>query len=117
MEAFTHQQRVHLSMVEDRLRLLSPRRRVLNESQQLDETHRRLIGAEQQWLSLRSARLESMERRLSALDPMAVLQRGYAVVQRKKDGLTVGRKDLVQPGDDLRIRVSDGDINARVMGE
>jgi exodeoxyribonuclease VII large subunit len=117
MEAYTHQLREHLSMVEDRLRLLSPMRRVLNESQRLDEVQRRLIGTGQQWLSLRKARVESMQRRLYTLDPMAVLQRGYAVVQRKRDGLTVGRKSLVQPGDDLRVRVSDGDFDAQVTGE
>ena len=117
MESFTHQRRVQLSMMENKLRLLSPMRRVLNESQRLDEVQRRLIGTGQQCLSLRKTKVESMAKRLTALDPMAVLQRGYAVVQRKKDGLTVGHISLVQPGDDLRVRVSDGDFDARVTGE
>ncbi len=96
--------------------MLSPLRRVLNESQRLDEARRRLMGAELQRVSLARTHLSGAEKRLRALDPLAVLQRGYAVIQRK-DGITVGRKGLVHPGDDIQVRVSDGSFEAQVTSE
>jgi len=116
LRAYMQQKRTQESMLEGRLRLLSPLRRLLNESQRLDEARRRLIGAQFQSVSFARTHLTGAEKRLRALDPLAVLQRGYAVIQRK-DGITVGRKGLVHPGDDIHIRVSDGSFEAQVTSE
>ena len=117
VEAFIQRKKMQLSMLDGRLRLISPQRRITNEFQRLDETQRRLYRAERQRTSLARSGLLGLEKRLLALDPLAVLQRGYAVVQREKDGVTVGRKELVETGDSLRIRVSDGEFSAQVTGE
>ena len=61
------------------------------------------------------ARLTGFENRLTALSPLAVLKRGYAVVTKNKR--VVASKSQVQDGDALRVRVQDGEFDARVTGE
>ena len=51
---------------------------------------------------------------LDALSPLRVLERGYAIALREKTGRAVRRVAEVEPGDKLRIRVSDGELRAEV---
>jgi exonuclease VII large subunit len=41
-----------------------------------------------------------------------VLSRGYAIVYREPEGVIVRRAREVRPGDALRLRVSEGEIEA-----
>jgi exodeoxyribonuclease VII large subunit len=52
-----------------------------------------------------------MQKRLEALNPLAVLARGYAVVTRKDDGSVVSR--VVQASDEMQVRVSDGEFEVK----
>lgn len=61
--------------------------------------------------------LQRLEASLRALDPRQVLGRGYALVQRTRDGALVNRVALAPAGEELTIAVSDGTIPARVGGE
>jgi exodeoxyribonuclease VII large subunit len=54
---------------------------------------------------------------LSALDPGATLERGYAIVRRAADGLIVREPAEVAVGDALGIEVARGGIRAVVAGE
>jgi exonuclease VII large subunit len=47
------------------------------------------------------------------LNPLQVLDRGYAVVTLLKDGGIV--RKVKQARDDIRVRVSDGEFDARVL--
>jgi exodeoxyribonuclease VII large subunit len=111
------QRREMLAWLEERLRFVSPLKRLQSESQRLDDIGRRLNAAQLHGLSLASTKLASLESRLLTLNPVAVLQRGYAVVTRKTDGATVMEKAQVSPGDELLVRVRDGEFDARVTGE
>lgn len=59
-------------------------------------------------------RLEVFETRLSAVNPMGPLERGYALVTMEKSGKFLRGVGDVEPGDLLDIRVSDGFVPARV---
>ena len=50
--------------------------------------------------------------RLESLNPLSVLQRGYAAVSR--DGALVTRAESVLEGDELQIRFADGNVFAKV---
>jgi exodeoxyribonuclease VII large subunit len=52
--------------------------------------------------------------RLNALSPLAILERGYAVVTRDDDGAVVRSVTHVQPGDALSVRIADGELATRV---
>jgi exodeoxyribonuclease VII large subunit len=97
------------------LRFYSPLRRVQTERQRVDELSRRGNAAQAHRLELAAARLKGLENRLTALSPMAVLQRGYAVVT--KNNRVVASKFQVQDGDALRVRLRDGEFDARVSGD
>jgi exonuclease VII large subunit len=51
---------------------------------------------------------------LRALNPLSVLGRGYAVVTHKWDDRIVSSKSSVKAGDDLNVRVTDGEFDVRV---
>ena len=72
---------------------------------------RRGVGAN---LAGSSARLKAVSARLDALSPLAVLSRGYAIVYREPEGVIVRRAREVRPGDGLRLRVAEGEIEATV---
>jgi exodeoxyribonuclease VII large subunit len=110
-----HQQR--LADLAVRLRLSSPLKRLLEERQRMDDLSHRLDLAQEHTHVLLAARLAGMEKRLSALNPLAVLQRGYAVVTRASDEQIVTSPAQVQPGDDIHVRLRDGSLAARVRGE
>ncbi len=117
MQAGFQRRHETLGWLEARLRLVSPRRRLQSERQRLDDVTHRLNAAQVHGLALAAARLNGLESRLLALSPLAVLQRGYAVVTRKTDDRIVSEVSLARPGDDLRVRVRDGEFEARVSGE
>jgi exodeoxyribonuclease VII large subunit len=59
------------------------------------------------------ARLEQSERQLKALSPVAVLERGYALVFNAA-GKLVRSTTQVQPGDEISAQLSDGRVIAKV---
>ena len=116
MNSWLAHRRELLAWQADRLRVVSPGRQLLGERQRTDELERRLIAAQAQALALARLKLASMEHRLLNLNPQAVLQRGYAVVSSTKDGRIVHGIAQVKPGDELQVRVRDGEFGARVTG-
>lgn len=96
------------------LRFVSPLRRIQTDRQRLDDFARRGLSALNHRVTLEKSRVQGVERRLQALNPLAVLGRGYAVVTRRADGKLVSLVGQANPGDDLRVRVSDGEFDATV---
>ncbi|HEX7540848.1 MAG TPA: exodeoxyribonuclease VII large subunit [Anaerolineales bacterium] len=115
MGTFFERQHNLLEGFQSGLHFYSPIRRVQTERQRVDEMSRRGNAAQAHRLELAAARLMGLENRLTALSPMAVLQRGYAVVTKNKRVVT--SKSQVQVGDALRVRVRDGEFDARVSGD
>jgi exodeoxyribonuclease VII large subunit len=109
------QKRESAIRLDDRLRLVSPIRRLQTERQRLDEMSRRWNAAQAHRLAIAAEKFKGLESRLLALSPLAVLQRGYAVVT--KDKKVVKSVSQVQEKDALRVRVQDGEFNARVTGD
>ena len=100
-----------LSSLAAQLRYVSPERRIQSGRQHVDELTRRARSSLFHEVELQSAHIKGMQRRLQALNPMAVLGRGYAVVTRKDDGSVVSRVE--QASDEMRVRVSDGEFEVK----
>ena len=96
------------------LRFASPLRRIQTDRQRLDDFSRRGLSALKHRMALDNSRLQGFERRLEALNPLAVLGRGYAVVTRQADGKLVSQVGQAGPGDGIQVRVSDGEFDAIV---
>ena len=108
------QKRESASRLNDRLRLVSPGRRLQTERQRMDEISRRWNTAQTRRLEIASEKLKGMENRLLALSPLAVLRRGYAVVTKNEEVVTSVAQ--VRLEDTLRVRVQDGEFKTRVSG-
>ncbi|MCJ7703181.1 MAG: hypothetical protein MUO62_16490, partial [Anaerolineales bacterium] len=67
-------------------------------------------------LQLQRARLTGLDQHLAALNPLAVLARGYAVVSQP-DGTILRQRAQARPGDQLNVRVQDGDFFVEVSDE
>jgi len=96
------------------LRRLAPRQRLALPATRLAGARRALRAAWETDLDRRAARLGAATGRLDGLSPLAVLSRGYALVQHEDDGRVVRAADEVAPGDALRIRLGSGELSARV---
>jgi exodeoxyribonuclease VII large subunit len=107
-------QRTRLDTLIAGLRFYSPARRIRTDRQRLDDYARRGTSALRHRLALEGSQLRGLERRVEALNPLAVLGRGYAVVTRQADGKIVSKVARAKSDDALRIRVSDGEFGATV---
>lgn len=104
-----------LNDVTTQLAYSSPLRRVQNDRQRVDMLALRAQQRMRHNLELSRLRSDGIRNRLEALNPLAVLGRGYAVV-RAADGSIVRSAGQVQPGQSLEIRVARGSIDAEVTG-
>ena len=61
--------------------------------------------------------LETVEARVTALSPLAVLDRGYSITFDKATGAVVRSSDEVTEGSALNIRLAHGGLQAEVTGK
>jgi exodeoxyribonuclease VII large subunit len=93
---------------------LSPAHRVDNYRQRLDEVQHQLERAAQSRLEHTRLTLTHATQSLHSLSPMAVLNRGYAIITRESDDKIVKSADQVAPDEKIHIRVSQGSLTARI---
>jgi exodeoxyribonuclease VII large subunit len=96
------------------LKHLSPATQLAQARQRVDDLVGRGARAVRHELSLRCERLKGLSGRLTGTSPMGTLGRGYAIVRSHRTNAVVRSKELVEPGDSVGIRVSDGEFNALV---
>jgi exodeoxyribonuclease VII large subunit len=101
-------------MLHNRLERVSPIWRLQSDRQRLDETEERSGRALRHLLEMRRTRVQGLGERLQALNPAAVLRRGYAIVSQE-DGTLVRSVQQVQVDQKLHIRLADGEIDARTL--
>ncbi len=66
-------------------------------------------------LERRKSALSALSGRLEAVNPKAVLQRGYALCERTEDGRLVTSIAQVEPQDSLSIHLHDGRLLSRIL--
>jgi exodeoxyribonuclease VII large subunit len=115
-EAVTHRQRALAGELRA-LRHASPQAWIERRRQRVDDLARAAQTGIGHKLALGHERLNSLELRLSALNPEATLARGYAIVRRLDDGRVVKHIAQVSPGNRLSVQVSDGEFGTIVLGE
>ncbi|MCB0212208.1 MAG: exodeoxyribonuclease VII large subunit [Anaerolineae bacterium] len=95
------------------LERLSPQAQINNYRQQIDNLTQRAAQTLRYRIDLRREQVENLTARLETLNPYSTLRRGYAIVQ--KNNRVVHQKQQVDPGDEIIIKVSDGEISAIVQ--
>ena len=96
-----------------RLERVSPARTINDQRQRLDELSQRAGMAWQHYLHSLQVEHRGRQQRLAALNPYAVLQRGYAIVSNST-GQVITQRKQVMPQEELNIQISDGKFSARV---
>jgi exodeoxyribonuclease VII large subunit len=102
-----------LARLEARLRRQSVEARMAENRRQLGVLDLRLRAARETAARRREARLEGLGARLDALNPLRVLERGYALVYGP-DGRLVRSADEVGEGAQIVARLADGRLRATV---
>lgn len=105
----------------EKLLLLSGSRVLQNPMAMIDDKRmqtamlaERLTRAEERIVMQSRAMLQTETGKLSALNPLAVLSRGYSAVY-KKDGTLVKHIDHMQPGDVITIQTDGGEADAQIV--
>jgi exodeoxyribonuclease VII large subunit len=111
-----HNRRWEIKTLVGRLRLKSPRWRIMSDRQRVDDLIRRVGKSIEHHLELQRTHASALEQRLLALSPASILGRGYAVVSHL-DGRLVRSVAQVATGDTLHVQVSDGDFLVEVSPE
>ncbi len=113
MQRKVRQYQQDLMAEQSRLAFLSPMNSIRNNQQRLDEIFFRLERGLSHKLSLSQSHVSSLQSRLKVLNPLQVLQRGYAIVSDDQGKILSSVKG-VQQGDAINVRLSDGALDAEV---
>jgi exodeoxyribonuclease VII large subunit len=104
--------RAEVSRQQWALTRLSPQTTLNNYRQRLDTLLGRAGRTITHSLSLQRERVKTLAARLETLNPQATLARGYAIVQ--KGQVVVSHTGQVSQGDEIVVKVSDGEFEATV---
>jgi exodeoxyribonuclease VII large subunit len=107
------QYRLRVQLNDRALTHLSPKVKLANARQRLDEAGGRMQDALKHALALKRERVNSRIAQLNAYNPLNVLARGYAVVRKESSGEVVRSVAQVAANERLTIRVSDGEFAAK----
>jgi exodeoxyribonuclease VII large subunit len=94
----------------------SPVRRIANRRQRLDDLWDGLVKSQTVNLQVRRRRLDALTRQIDALNPLSILDRGYALLTDAESGQVVASVAAATPGRQLTARVKDGAFPA-IVGE
>jgi exodeoxyribonuclease VII large subunit len=90
-----------------------PRPKVAHARTHLADFRARLDRSTERMLHASAASLSALDARLHSLSPLAVLDRGYALVF-SVDGALVRSTSQIASGDNLVTRLADGEVSSRV---
>ncbi len=85
-------------------------KRIEEGLQAADELGERLGRAISQRLARGAERLANLAGRLQAANPLAILERGYAIVARERSGELVKSARQVAPGERVKVTLRRGEL-------
>lgn len=115
LQSFTNELRWVFKGIQNQLERNSPLFQIQSDSQWIDELDHRLSATTNHLLQIARIHLMGLAQHMAALNPKAVLERGYAIVT-DQSGETIVRVGQVTSGDPLKVQVSDGDFGVHVDG-
>ena len=111
--AFLAGRRQQIAQMKHRLIQCRPDYRIRLQMEECRRMTERIEKSMQLCLERKLAAYTTMQEKLTQLDPLRVLQRGYAAVYHENDSLLSGVRDA-QNGEQLRICLHDGSMKVRV---
>jgi len=108
----SHQGRLH--RLRDRLLSLKLDRRLKQERQLLTYQRRRLVNMTQLRMDQGVEHCQQLRQQLQALDPHAILRRGYALIRQQNGAIARSTRGL-RPGQKLTVQLHQGEITVRIL--
>ena len=105
--------RRHLSMLASNASLQNPLQYILQRRQVSEHLRSRLIAGFERCVAVKKHRYISVTSKLDAMSPLKVLTRGYCMTQDANGDLLTSTKQA-NIGDDIRVVLSDGILEATV---
>jgi exodeoxyribonuclease VII large subunit len=102
-----------LQVLSRRLELRSPMNQIQREHLVINQLDFRLKQWMTNYLRHQKLLLSGMDQRLEAINPDAILKRGYALIELETKGMVTSIHEL-SPDDDVRILMADGSANAKI---
>lgn len=99
---------------QQRLGACHPRRELAQATERLGRARQRLQQTMPRALASQRERLASLARQLHAISPLAVLGRGYAILENEA-GQVIQRAPDVKPGQALTARLGEGHLDLKVI--
>ncbi len=112
--AAVRESRTRMERVEDRLQRQSPRAQLDNLTNKINMLYYRSANSTTSALSGCTSRWRALQAHLQALDPKAVLSRGYSITRLAPEGAVVTNASQVQAGRRVDILLHRGRLGARI---
>ncbi len=106
--------RGNLTQMAHRLFQASPGKNIQKMSERRIDLVARMARRMEAQIKLKIEKLDGAAKRLNALSPLNVLDRGYSITTSRKTGKAVTSSKEVKKGDALRIRLAQGQVDATV---
>lgn len=106
-----------VSTLQSRLRRQLPVQQLGAEEQHVSGLKRQLDKLIEAQLTAAQAILSQQVRTLAAVSPLNTLERGYSITRRADGEEVITRSEQVKPGDALRIKLHQGEIDCEVKGD
>ena len=106
---------IHQQRLEDRKHWLiqaSPKNKILLLSEKLAGLQNKMVQNIQTLVRFRRERFEGFLKNLNAVNPLAILERGYSICS--KDDKSLKSSAEVKPGDKVKIKLSQGGLDCTV---
>jgi exodeoxyribonuclease VII large subunit len=100
--------------LERSLSIYNPREQMIYARKRVNSVQHQLLLSMQSVFKENKLQLLSKIRHLDALSPLRVMQRGYSLVYNEKQKQLIKSIQQVQPGDLLKIRLKDGQVDCHV---
>ncbi|AJY77253.1 exodeoxyribonuclease VII large subunit [Paenibacillus beijingensis] len=110
----SERERSRFERLQQALAAAHPGERALRQSERLRDNVKRLEGAMALTVKDNRHKLGAAIRHLDALSPLKVMSRGYSLVYDDKGKTIIRSIADIQPGDLLRVKLTDGTVDAHV---
>ncbi|MGG1573692.1 exodeoxyribonuclease VII large subunit [Fictibacillus sp. NRS-1165] len=108
-------QKSKIRQMQKQLSYFSPGDQILKMKEKQLKLGKSLIRSMQQQVKGSQSGFQGKLSRLNALNPLAVMERGYSLVYREDEQLVKSVKQI-QPGDTIKVRLQDGKLDCQVWG-
>ena len=103
-----------LENFEKQITILNPSNKIKNSRQELSNFYEKVVNLMTLKMNDEKAKISLLSSKLNALSPLEVLSRGYSISY--KNEMPIKSVNDVNTGDNIKIRVADGEFFAEVKG-